>query len=106
MRTAQRDQAGLATRMEGYVADAPSGSGVSSGIPYIWTRSSTGTYDFRFDTRIRAIGAVATCSDYTRVAMSGGPTYGMITISRTIGNTGVAENGGFSFAIFCQDKRS
>lgn len=52
MRTLQRDQTGLITFSAGW-ADVASGNGLAlPGVPFTYTRTSTGVYVFRFDSRL------------------------------------------------------
>lgn len=106
MRTAQRDQ-GATTTFGAYVTDAASGAGVAyPGIPFTFTRTGTGGYQINFDPRLRAVSVTATADAPTRTMQVGGwGPGGTFTVARTIANTGVGENGGFTFLCTALDKR-
>lgn len=106
MRTVERGQRGQTT-LSGYFPDAATFSGLTTaGIPFMMTRTSTGTYRVNFDTRLKPTALTGTGDNVNRVVMFGGAGNGVFTAIRSVGNTGAGENGGLWFTVICIDKRT
>ena len=106
MRTIPRDQTGLAT-FGAYIVDAASGGGMASGgLPYTFTRTSTGVYVFHFDFRLTPLHVTAVCYP------SGGPlampyTFGpgSFTVVGYSNFSATAANANFFWTCTALDKR-
>lgn len=76
MRTVARDQ-GNTVVMTGYFdgINAASGSGFAQpdGIPFIWTRTGTGAYALKFDSRLMPTAIQASAGGAFNYATVGGP---------------------------------
>jgi hypothetical protein len=105
MRTLERGQLGRTT-LAGYFPDAATYTGLTSaGIPFMMTRTSTGTYRVNFDVRLKPTVFTGTADNVNRVVMFGGGGDGTFIAIRAVGSTGVGENGGLWFQVTCIDKR-
>jgi hypothetical protein len=106
MRSAQRDQGGTLTFGAG-VADAPSGSGVAQpgGIPFTFTRTATGVYDYRISGRLvpLSVNANPNYLNGNHAAVSGlGP--GFFSIATY--NNGTVVNVGHFWTCTARDLRA
>jgi hypothetical protein len=105
VRTQQRD--GSTVTIGATLGDAPSGSGVlqPGGIPFTFTRTATGTYVLRFDTRIVPVAAFANPATGGYVAIINLMSAGFVQ-AFMFNNAWAPVNGNVSILIDALDKRT
>lgn len=106
MRTTQRDQAATTT-FGAAVSDAPSGSGVAQpgSVPFTFTRTGTGVYAYRFDTRLMPVTVNPTANSATgHSAATGSFAPGAFNVTTLASNA--PANGSHYWSCTALDKRT